>query len=155
MTKFKKVLFGVIGLFVFTVLPLAHAENPGPDGSSPKLHSGHWIQEIYSQLNLTDDQTKKLEANKQQHRARMEGARREMRVEKRALQEELMKPQLDMLKINGLHYQIKALLSQMEDIKLSSILTVRAILTPEQFSRFVNLMHQHKPGQERFPLSRE
>ena len=44
-----------------------------------------------------------------------------------------MKPRLDTPKINAVHDQIKSLQNQMEDGKLSSILAVRAILTPEQF----------------------
>jgi Spy/CpxP family protein refolding chaperone len=78
----------------------------------------------------------------------MERARQEMKMDKEELKEELMKPQLDMPKIYGLHRQIKVLLSQMEDVKLSSILAVRSILTPEQFSKFVNLMSKHKQEHE-------
>ena len=74
----------------------------------------------------------------------MESARQEIKTDKEELQEELMKPQLDMPKINEIHSQIKALQSQMEDDKLSSILAVRAILTQEQFLKFVNLMHKNK-----------
>jgi Spy/CpxP family protein refolding chaperone len=147
MTKFKRVLSGFLGAYLFAVLSLAHAQNvPGPDESYSKAHSGQRIQEIYNQLNLTDDQKKQLEANKQQHRAAALDARREMKANREALQEELMKGQLDMVKINAIHGQIKSLQSQMEDDKLSSILAVRAILTPEQFSKFVDLMHQHKQG---------
>ena len=138
-------------------MSLAHAENaPGAEGPSQKWHSGQRIQEIYSQLNLTDDQKKQLEANKQQHRAKMESARQEIKADKEALKEELMKPQLDMTKINAIHDQIKSLQYQMEDDKLNSILAVRAILTPEQFSKFVNLMHKHKQEHENnnaIPLS--
>jgi len=148
MTKFKKVLFGFFGLYVLAALPLAHAENPGPDGSSQKWHSGQRIQQIYSQLNLTDDQKKQLEVNKQQHRAIMVSIRQEMKTDKEALQQELMKTQLDMPKINAIHHQIKSLQSQMEDNRLSSIVAVRAILTPEQFSKFVNLMHKQEHDEQ-------
>jgi RNA polymerase sigma-70 factor (ECF subfamily) len=155
MTKFKKALLGVTVGFIVAAFPLAHAENPGPDGTSAKGHSlprqqagGQRFEEIYSQLNLTDVQRKQLEANKHQHRTRMERARQEMKMDKEELKEELMKPQLDMPKIYGLHRQIKVLLSQMEDVKLSSILAVRSILTPEQFSKFVNLMSKHKQEHE-------
>ena len=111
MTKFKKVLFGFIGLCIFGGYCLwrTHRMLQGLTEPSPKWHSGQRIQEIYSQLNLTDDQKKQLEANKQQHRAKMESARQEMKTNKEALQEELMKPQLDMPKINAIHEQIKAL----------------------------------------------
>jgi len=152
MTKLKKVLFGFFGLYVFAaIFPvscLANAEISGPDGSSPKWHSGQRIQEIYSQLNLTDDQKKRLEANKQQHRAIMGNTRQEMKTDKESLQQELMKPQLNMPKINQIHNQVKSLQDQMEDGKLSSILAVRAILTPEQFSKFVSLMHKKEHDKE-------
>ena len=144
MTKFKKVSLGFIGVYLLAALSLAHAENPGTDGASQKARYGQRIQGIYNQLNLTDDQKRQLEANKQQHRSKMESARQAIKADKEAFKEEMMKPQLDMPKITALHHQIKAVLSQMEDDKLSSILAVRAILTPEQFAKFVNLMHKHK-----------
>ena len=148
MTNVKKLFLGTIIVFSFAALPLAQAENPGPDGALPKGHFGQRIQEIYNQLHLTDDQKNKLEANKKQHRAEMESARQSMKTDKEALQAELMKPQLDMSKITALHDQIKDLLSQMEDDKLNSILAVRAILTPEQFTKFASLMHKHKKQEE-------
>jgi Spy/CpxP family protein refolding chaperone len=145
MEKFKKILFGFIGLYIFVALSLAHAQaTPGPDESSAKWHPGQRIQEIFNQLNLTDDQKKQLEMNKQQHRAKMESSRQAMKTSREAFQQELMKPLLDRPRINEIHQQIKALQSQMEDDKLNSILAVRTILTPEQFQKFVNLMHRHK-----------
>jgi Spy/CpxP family protein refolding chaperone len=149
MTKFKKSLFGFLGIYLFAALALAQAQNaPGAQDGSPKWHPGQHIQEIFSQLNLTDDQKKQLEANKQQHRAKMVATRQEMKTDREALRVELMKPQLDMPKITRVHNQIKALQSQMEDDKLSSILAVRAILTPEQYLKFVGLMQKHRPGHE-------
>lgn len=147
--RFKKILLGSIGISLFAIMSLAQAQNaPGPEWSGPRVHAGQRIQEIYSQLNLTDDQKKQLEANKHQHRLRMQQARMDMKVAKEALREELMKTQLDIPKVMMLHDRIKALLSQMEDIKINSILSVRRILTPEQFSKFVVLMHKHKEGHE-------
>ena len=137
MTKFRKVLSGVFGLYMVMALSLAHAEHPGQR-----------IQEIYKQLNLTDGQKQQLEAGKQQHRSKMQSVREAMKADKEALRQELMKPQLDMPTINAIHHQIKALLVQMEDDRLSSILAVRAILTPDQFLKFIDLMHKHKEEHE-------
>ncbi len=152
MTKFKKVLFGVLGVYlfaaIFPVLCSANAENLGANGHSPKGHFEQRTQEIYSRLNLTGDQKKQLEANKQQHRAKMQNSRQGIKADKEALKEQLMKPTLDMPKINQIHEQIKSLQNQMEDDKLSSIIAVRAILTPEQYLKFVSLMHEHKEGHE-------
>jgi len=142
-------MFSFIGLYILAVLSLAHAQNaPASNSASFKEHSGQRVQEIFNQLNLTDDQKKQLEVNKEQHRAKMQSARQAMKAYKEALQEEIMKPRLDMPKINEIHGQIKALQSQMEDVKLNSILTVRSILTPDQFLKFINLMHKHKQEHE-------
>jgi len=149
MTKSKKVLCGVFVAYLFMALSFAHAQNDLERDRGPqKGRFEQRVQEIYNQLKLTDDQKKQLEANKQQHRARMQTARQEMKANKEAMRTQLMKPQLDMRKIKAIHGQIKSLQSQMEDDKLSSILAVRAILTPEQFLEFANLMPKHKPEHE-------
>jgi Spy/CpxP family protein refolding chaperone len=144
MTKIKNVLWGAVGIFFLMAMPLVHAEIAGPDSAPNNMRPGQHIQEVFSLLNLTDEQKKQLEANKEQHRSKMESARQEMKTDKKALQEELMSSQLNMDRINQIHGQIKALMSQMEDERLNSILAVRQILTPDQFSRFVDLMAKHK-----------
>ena len=130
---------------MLTAVPLAHAQNASAtDGSSSKKHTGQYIQEIYKQLDLTDDQKKQLEVNKQQLRAKMQSFRQQMKVDRDALRLELMKPQLAMAQIKQIHDQIKSLQDQMEDEKLNSILAVRAILTPAQYLKFIGLMHKNK-----------
>ena len=142
MPKFKKVFFVFLGVYLFAALSLVGAQNV--QGADEK-HMDQHIREVFSQLNLSDNQKQQLEVNKKQHRSRMEDARRSMKVNKDALQQELMKPTLDMSKINAIHEQIKLVQSQIEDEKLSSILAVRSILTPEQFIKFISLIHKHKP----------
>ena len=130
-----------------TAFSVAHAQNIQGHDESPQ--KGHFEgRMIFSQLNLTDDQKRQLETNKLQHRAIVKSFRQEMRTNREALRVELMKPVLDMSRINVIQSQIKALQAQMEDNRLSSILAVRSILTPEQFLKFVNLMHRHKQDQD-------
>jgi len=149
MRQSKRILVGFWGAYLFAALTLAQAQNaPADAGSSQKWHPGQRAQEIFNQLNLTDDQKKQLETNKQQHRAKMETSRQEMKTYREALKDELMKPQLDMAKVSQIHGQLKTLQAQMEDDKLASILAVRAILTPEQYLKFIGLMEKHKPGHE-------
>jgi len=141
MSKLKSTLCAFFIFFAITSLPQAFGQNE-------ENHPGQHVQQIFSQLNLTDDQKKLLESNKQDHRARMEGARAELRTTKEALQQEIMDPELNMPKIKALHAKLKALQNQMEDDKLESILAVRSILTAEQFTKFVSLMHKHKQEHE-------
>jgi Spy/CpxP family protein refolding chaperone len=147
MRTLKKALFCCAWLYVFSAISLVRADNAATANSAPEAwkHGEEKIQEIFNQLNLTEAQKKQLEANKIQLRAKMKSARALMKADRELFQQELMKPQLDMNKVNELHRRIKALESQMADDRLTSILVVRTILTPQQFSAFVGLMHQHKP----------
>jgi len=48
----------------------------------------------------------------------------------------------------------QSLAIQMEDVRLGSILAVRTILTPEQFSKFVGLMRNLKRERNEGPSER-
>ncbi len=135
----------------FMALPLVYAQNEGGASAGPAgsgvgqhEHMGKKMQEIYVQLKLTDDQKKQLEANKQKQREQMKSVFEQMKTQREALHQELMKTDLDMNKINSIQTQIKTLQSQMIDNRLNSILEVRKILTPEQFKKFISSMEQRK-----------
>ena len=106
------------------------------------------IQEIYNQLDLTEDQRKLLEDNKSQSREQMKTSFGKKRSLRESLRQELMKPNLDMNKINDLQSQLKTNHSEMTDHRLNSILEVRKILSPEQFAKFLSLLEDYK--RERF-----
>lgn len=145
----KRAIWGsLLGTCLLIVPNLGQAQNisPGERTAFKKIEAK--IQEIFHQLNLTDEQKKQLDANKKKFHEKLENIHRRIKDVKRQFKDEIMKPQLDMPKINQLHARVKALLNEMEDEKLSSILEVRAILTPEQFSKFINFMHQHRPEHE-------
>jgi len=113
-------------------------------------HMQKRIQEIYSQLNLTEDQKKQLETNKQNQQGQRKLLFEQMKTQHDAMHQELMNPNLDMNKINSIQSQIKSLQAQMADNRLNSILEVRRILTSDQFNKFISLMEQHKPkGKQR------
>jgi Spy/CpxP family protein refolding chaperone len=144
MIKFRNALPGFAGFYVFATLACANVQGVAAPEAVQKGHQEKRIEEIYNQLQLTDDQKRKLEVNKQQHRAIMQNVRQQMKANREALEAQLMKPQLDMPKIKELHNRIKALQSQIDDNRLGSILAVREILSTEQFSKFLSLVHKHK-----------
>ena len=155
MKSLKTVMLALVLICGFG-LSAAHAEN-ADEGSSKmpgaqKRHEGvgKKFQEVYSQLNLSDDQKKQLQNNRQQNKDKRKAMFEKMRATKEAFDQELMKPDLDMNKINEIQLQFKASQSQMIDDRLNSILEVRKIMTPEQFSKFISLMkkHKHEEGHE-------
>jgi Spy/CpxP family protein refolding chaperone len=101
------------------------------------------IRELYSQLNLSEDQKKKLEESKEGLHKRMEAQRAESRSLRDSLNQLLMQPALDMKKINAIQSRLKNIEAERIDDRLTSILEVRAILTPEQFVRFIDFTGKH------------
>ena len=153
--NFKKIIPASVLICSFFVVPFVYAEDgkkspPGPSSEHSSFsHNRHekWdkkVQEIYNQLNLTAEQKKQLDDNKQKHREKMKASFEKMRSYKEALNQELMKADLDMSKINAIQDQFKTLQSEITDGHLSSILEVRKILTPQQFAKFISLMEEHK-----------
>jgi Spy/CpxP family protein refolding chaperone len=132
-------------------MPVVHADNT-KDSTSERdnFHQqkqermGKKIQEIYAKLNLTDAQKKQLEDNKSKNFGQMKGNFGKMRAVKEALKAELMKSDLDTPKINELQSQLKAMQAEMTDRRLNSLIEVREILTPEQFTKFTALMEERK-----------
>jgi len=99
---------------------------------------------IYDKLDLTTEQKKQLEANKVRDREVMKASFEKMKSYRETLKTELMKPELDMVKINNIQSQIKTLQAEMLDNRLNSILKVRKILTPEQFTKFISHVNKRK-----------
>ena len=145
----RKFIFIFIPLCSLFAMPVVHANSDTASERSSfsrerQERMEKKIQEIYNQLNLTDEQKKQLEDNKLKHQETRRASFEKMRSYKDALNQELMKADLDMNKINEIQSQLKALQSEMADARLNSILEVRKILTPEQFAKFISLMEKHK-----------
>lgn len=99
-------------------------------------------QQLYRDLNLTKEQKKLLEENKNKNREQMKELFHNMRIGMILMRQELQKDQLDMGKINQINNELKQLQAQMLDYRLQSILEVRKILTPEQFKKFEAKMEE-------------
>ena len=102
-----------------------------------------WENKIYKDLKLTEDQKKLLEENKKVHREKAKASFEKMKTFKEEFNQALMQKDLDMNKINQIQSQVKALQAEMTDDRLNSILEIRKILTPEQFSQFISFTEKH------------
>ena len=143
--KIKNIILSVALLTVFLVGPaFAGKGKDRPEGFQKKHEkmekSGH---EIFDKLNLTDEQKSKLEKNKKDGREQGKALFEKMRKLKESMQAELMKTEPDTDQLKSINAEIKAAQAAMEDNRLESILRVRKILTPEQFSQFLSMTKEH------------
>ena len=102
------------------------------------------IQEIYTQLNLSDEQKRLLDENKSRHKAAKEVISKDLEAIMPQMGEELKKPEFDLNKITALQAEFKRLRDAMMDERFKAILEVRKILTHEQFVKFTDLMEQQR-----------
>ena len=138
MIKTKRTIVSMLA----AVALLSSAAYASPDKNSGERKEARH-EHFYKELNLTDEQKKALEENKNKNREQMKALFEGMREKRTLIRQELQKDQLDMGKINQTQNELKALQSQMLDNRLAGILEVRKILTPEQFKKFSE-HSQHK-----------
>lgn len=146
--SFKKILFAAVLMTGMLMGPQVYADEGTGKSMGKWGQWGEWrekkTQEIYNQLGLTDEQKKKLEENKLNNKDQRKSLYEKARDFKASLRQELMKPALDMNKINEIQAQIKANQAQITDDRFNSVLEVRKILTSEQFSKFITLSEESK-----------
>jgi Spy/CpxP family protein refolding chaperone len=101
-------------------------------------------EEFMARLGLSEEQKKQLEENRQKNMSARKELVSVIRADKEALNEELLKPELDMARINAIHAEMKTAQARIADQRLDSILEVRKILTAEQFRQFVAEMKEKR-----------
>ena len=150
MKNLKRAIFISTFICGSLAMPVVYADNVGnctseqrPFLQKMQERRGKKARGIYSQLNLTEEQKKQLEDNRLKHREEMKVAFDGMRHYKEALNQEFMKPNLDMNKVKEIQSQVKALQAKISDNHLNSIIEVRKILTPEQFVKFISFTQKH------------
>lgn len=99
---------------------------------------------VLDKLDLSAEQKKQLDADRVKNKQDMTVLLAKMVSYREALKTELMKPQLDMKKIDKIRDDIKATQGQATDIRLDSVINVRKIMTEEQFVRFIELSDMRK-----------
>lgn len=136
---------GILG-FVFSS-SIVFAQPPGPCNKDPEARMERMekrMERITEELDLSDEQQEHLKAHKAQHREEGQALRESMMSKKDEFRAELEKQALDMERVYQLHSEIKDLKAKMADHRLEGILEIREILSPEQFSEFMELKGKHK-----------
>ena len=150
MKKTKLIIIG-LGVFFLTVSSV-YAQMQGGD----KPAGGRFKENIYKELNLTPEQQKKLEENRQAQREKTSQLRTAMKEKERQLQQTLKDPAVTRANVEPLVNKIKSLQAQLIDQRVSGIFAVKEILTPEQITKLNRLMEKRKEGRQgRFQQWRE
>ena len=115
----------------------AQDAKPGHDREAMK-------EAFYKDLNATPEQREALKAHRQENKAAMQAVHEQMKAKRDELRAEIGKPTVDMAKVESIKSDLKALDARLVDQRVDSILSLKKILTPEQFQKMHDKMEQRK-----------
>jgi Spy/CpxP family protein refolding chaperone len=121
-------------------------------GSSEKLDAREAVEmgdNILNKLGLSEEQKKQLDANRANDKKEMRELFEKMLLHRDMLTTELVKPKLDMYKINRIQSDIRATQNRITDKRLNAVIGVRKIMTWEQFKKYIELTDLRKAERER------
>jgi Spy/CpxP family protein refolding chaperone len=145
MQKTRLVIIGLAGVFMMVSTVCAQ-----PQGEH-QLRGAKQRESISKELNLTPEQQKKLDQNRNAQRQEIEKLVAALKEKQVKLKETLQNPVVTKDTVQPLANEIKNLQSELVDNRIGGIIAVKEILTPEQFVKFQQIMEkQKKDMQERF-----
>ncbi len=135
MNRYKQTVFS--GIMIFS---LCFLSSPVWAGYSKfdlvKKVSKERMAEIYEQLDLSEQQKKSLEVNREKNYSQVKKLKEQARSLKRQLKDEIGKPQMNEGRIQSLKAELNRVQSLITDSRLKGIMEVRDILTPQQYEYF-------------------
>ena len=138
MDQKRKVL--VIAAVFMLVAGGAAQARPAGDGQAGRMEKARLMQErheaMVKELGLSDEQQQKIQQHRTDMKADRQAVRQALRDKRDKMRQALEQPELDMVLIQQIQGEIKALIIQREDDRLAGVLQMRQILTPEQFAQF-------------------
>lgn len=141
-TQSRIVVLVLMSLFVLTspLVYAADAEQPASKEATFKQKAQERMQQLYKELNVTDEQRMQLEANKTKNMQEVKTLMQSMREKREFMRAEFQKEELNEAAVKKINAEIKQLQDRMSDLRLEGMLLIRRILTPEQFKKFSEKM---------------
>ncbi|MFA5099422.1 MAG: periplasmic heavy metal sensor [Candidatus Omnitrophota bacterium] len=148
LSKFLKCSIAAVMIFGFASLAFAQL----PEGDRAKMGKD-WesrFNTIIKELNLTPEQQQAIGAQRSQDRARSQELRQKIKSARKEITAELDKEVTDTAKVDSLVAQMKELTGDRIEQQIQGIMSLKNILTPEQFKALnAKKEHNHKRNERR------
>jgi Spy/CpxP family protein refolding chaperone len=130
---FRYVTGAIAAVFVCTTIAVAQL----PEGDHAKREKD-WeakFNEIVRELNLTPEQKQSMTRQRAQEKTQSQELRQKTRAVREQITQELNKDITDTATVNPLVAQLKELTGQRIEQQIQGIMSLKKILTPEQFKK--------------------
>jgi len=98
-----------------------------------------------NRLNLSDDQREKIKTLRQTQKQQMKALMQQMQAKRQQMKSELNNPSTTRESIAPIATEIKNIQSQLVDLRINNIFTIKEMLNEDQFSK-LQQFHQQKTG---------
>ncbi|HPM42305.1 MAG TPA: Spy/CpxP family protein refolding chaperone [Candidatus Omnitrophota bacterium] len=123
--------------FALLCMPAVNASAEGTEVSvkeRPRMESAG-KEDPFKDLSLTPEQRDKIKAHREEGKLKAKEIQEQMRAKKEELKAEMAKSVSDRSKIDAIAADMKSLSARMIDQRIERILSLKEILTPEQFQK--------------------
>jgi len=93
-------------------------------------------ESFIEELGLEPEQVEVLDKYREEHKGKNKQAHEDLKKLKKALQEEIAKPESNPGTIRAITSEIKQIQAALVDVRTENILKIKEVLTPEQFEKF-------------------
>jgi Spy/CpxP family protein refolding chaperone len=131
---------GLSVMFVVGILMTAHTAL----AASNKNDSANMAVAVENELGLTPEQQTKLQNLRTEFSAKQVKLQDDLRIAKASLQKELDSANPDRKKSDTLVASVNKLQAQVLSVRVDHVFAMRAILTPEQYQKLVQLREQKR-----------
>jgi len=157
-------LVAVVMLFAWSSVAQArgndrgHGDGPNIEGRGPGEEA---IQEMHKRLGVTEEQAVQLKANREQQKERMKSLKEQVKEKRQDFKEALEKEGATEASVEVAATALKDVQASLVDERTRSVLSVKSILTLEQYENFNEKMgkkrsregkdgkgRRQRPGQE-------
>lgn len=128
-------------------MPQTVAQTPG-DSTSPQPQRRKNRDSFLQELNLTPQQMQQMQAMQARYKPQISQRAQAMRQAKQELASLMSSTTASTSQITAKNQQVEQLAQQIRQLKFESMMAMREIMTPEQRTKFAQLMQQRRQNHQ-------
>jgi len=151
-SKFRKaVLLGVIATFLLTSsLYASHSyDDKGEGERCARGERGEKFEKLKEELGITPEQATELKEQRKEFSGKRKELRKKLREKKQGLKAELEKESINRAAVDNTIEDIKNLTGEQYKNRVDKIISMKSILTPEQFKKLQSKMREKRETHSR------
>ncbi|MDD5730808.1 MAG: periplasmic heavy metal sensor [Candidatus Omnitrophica bacterium] len=126
---------GLAALVAVIFLAAAASAYANEDNPHKGMRRNYKMDDVMKTLNLSPEQKEKIQKQREDNKQAWSQLNEKLRAKRLELKQELEKPAVDKNRIDAVIGELKTLTGEQLELRVNTILSMKQILTPEQFQK--------------------